>query len=76
MPDFFLDFYRAELIMVAKLTEERLKACPPDMLLRPQIPLDITMFLGFHRAKEIITAGEECARRALPDIQSLLLEHR
>lgn len=72
MPDFFLDFYRAELIMIAKITEERLKQNPPNLLLRPPIPMDITMFLGFNRAREIIAIGESCARSALEDIREII----
>ena len=68
VPDFFLDFYRAELIMVAELTQAHLKAHPPELLLRPPIPPDVTMFLGFPRGGEIIQAGEYCARLALPEI--------
>ena len=72
LPGFFLDFYRAELIMVAHLTEARMAACPPDLLLRPPIAQDIDMFLGFPRIPECIAAGEQAARQALPDILELL----
>ncbi len=68
VPDFFLDFYRAELIMVAALTKTHLQVSPPDLLLRPDIPMDITMFLGFPRVRELIAAGEACAHEALPQI--------
>jgi NTE family protein len=72
LPAFFLDFYRAELIMIARLTAFHLQDCPPDLLLHPPIPLDITMFLGFPRIPEIIAAGEAAARAALPEIERLL----
>lgn len=72
LPDFFLDFYRAELIMIAELTQAHLKVSPPDLLLHPPIPMDIDMFLGFPRIPEVIAAGEECARDALPEILRLL----
>jgi len=71
-PSFFLDFYRAELIMIAEITRMRLNACPPDLLLRPSIPTSITMFLGFTRIPEIIAAGEHCAIEAMPSIIRLL----
>ncbi len=74
LPEFFLDFYRAELIMIAKLTEERLKVSPPDVLLRPAIPSDITLFTGFSRVQEVIAIGETCARNALPEIQKRIAE--
>jgi len=72
LPDFFLDFYRAELIMVAELTKAHLKDSPPDLLIRTPIPLDVDIFLGFPRIPEVIAAGEFAAREALPQIQRLL----
>jgi len=72
LPDFFLDFYRAELIMIARLTELGLRETPPELLIRPAIPLDITMFLGFPRAAEIIRAGELAAEEALPTLRRWL----
>jgi len=73
LPDFFLDFYRSELIMIAELTRVHLEKCPPDLLLTPDLAPDIDMFLGFPRIPEAIAAGEQCAREALPDIQRLLV---
>lgn len=73
-PDFFLDFYRAELIMISEITRERMKACPPDLLLRPAIPSSITMFIGFNRIPEIIAAGEQCALSAMPEIERLMVD--
>jgi NTE family protein len=72
LPDFFLDFYRAELIMIAEITEARLKIACPDILLHPPIPMDITMFLGFGRIPEVIAAGEICAHQAMPQILHLI----
>jgi NTE family protein len=75
LPDFFLDFYRAELIMISAINQMRLQNCPPDMLIRPPIPPDITMFLGFPYAKEIITAGEQAIESALPRILEIIELH-
>jgi NTE family protein len=72
LPDFFLDFYRAELIMVAEITQAHLKLSPPDLLLYPPIPPDIDIFLGFPRIPEAIAAGEACARQAIPEILRLI----
>jgi len=41
-----------------------------DSIIRPKCP-GITL-LEFHRAPEIISAGDEAARAALPEIQQLL----
>jgi NTE family protein len=72
LPSFFLDFYRAELIMIAEITQRKLKETCPEILLRPPIPNDIMMFLGFHRINEVIAAGEVCAREALSKIRQLV----
>jgi NTE family protein len=72
LPDFFLDFYRAELIMIAQITQAHLKVSPPDLLLHPPIPPDIDIFLGFPRIPEVIAAGEASAREALPEILRLI----
>lgn len=72
VPQFFLDFYRSEIIMIAELTQTHLKAHPPDVLLRPPLPADVTMFLGFPRGAEIIQAGEICTIEALPMVRALL----
>ncbi len=74
LPDYLLDFYRAELIMIHQITETRLQTDPPDLLLRPALPAGIEMFLSFPRAKEVIDAGEAAARDALPDIMRLVEE--
>ncbi len=65
-PDFFLDFYRAELLMVARLTQAHLEQVKPEFYLRPCIPQDITIFMGFTRTDEIISCGEISALELLP----------
>jgi NTE family protein len=72
LPSFFLDFYRAQLIMIAEITTNRMRTCPPDYLVSPSIPPDIDIFLGFPRIAEVIAAGEEAARAAIPEIKRLL----
>jgi len=72
LPDFFIDLYRAFIIMCSQNTRLQLEANPPDVLIHPDIPADITMFLGFLHVSEVIAAGERAALQALPQIQSLL----
>ena len=72
VPEFFLDFYRAELIMVSKLTEINLLTSKPSLLIRPALPPEITMFYGYQNAAKIIESGEESTRIALPKIKELL----
>ena len=72
VPELFGNLYAAGLIMIARLSQAHLDLCPPDVLMFPPIPAGITMFVGFHRAAEVIAAGEQCAREALPRIERLL----
>jgi NTE family protein len=73
IPEFFVDLYRAGLMMSYTITQQRLKETQPDLVLNPPIPADITMFLGFTRAAEVIAIGEQAARQALPELRKLLL---
>lgn len=72
LPRFFLDFYWAELIMIAEITQRKLAETCPEILLHPPIPKDVMMFLGFHRIADVIEAGVIGVREALPSIQRLL----
>lgn len=72
MPEAFLEFYRAELIMLYEITRRNLEACPPDLLISPNIPVEITPFLGFPRAQEIIDIGAQAGEEHLPEILALL----
>jgi NTE family protein len=67
VPDFAEDFYQAMMILSDLLTHKQLEDAPPDYIVRPSMADDISL-LAFHRAKEIIAAGEQAARLALPEI--------
>jgi len=71
-PEGFLDFYRADLCMVSQLTRLHFERYHPDLILYPPLPPDMTMFLGFPRSAEAITAGEQAARQILPELRRLL----
>jgi NTE family protein len=66
------EIYNVIMIMIAALTDSRLREYPPDLLIRPEIPASITLMSGFGRATEIIAAGEVAAEEALPAIRALL----
>ncbi len=70
LPRLLWDFYQTEMIMVAALTEARLHAASPEVLIRPELGAEITMLAGFAHAEAIIAAGELAARQALPQIRA------
>ncbi|MFN8472555.1 MAG: patatin-like phospholipase family protein [Anaerolineae bacterium] len=64
--------YDIQMIMVSALTDLRLKAFPPDVMIWPDLPTDVTLFFGFKRATDIIAAGQQAAEAALPQIRARL----
>lgn len=72
IPAFMQDFYRMEMIMTTTLIKINLENFPPDLLVRPKIPTDVSLFFGFMKVKEIIKAGEEAMRVQLPSLKALL----
>jgi len=70
LPAIFQDVYQAEMIMVSAITENRLNKYKPDFLLRPNIPFNVNIFMGFNFADQIIVAGEEAAQQCVQQIQA------
>ncbi|MBK7218602.1 MAG: patatin-like phospholipase family protein [Candidatus Promineofilum sp.] len=68
------EVYHVLMIMIAALTESRLRQYPPDLLIRPVLPPNVTLLSGFNRAEEMIAAGEAATEAALPAIRALLAE--
>ncbi len=69
-PNIFRVCAQSVAIMENQINDLRLRQNHHDLIIRPSLN-DITL-LEFHRAAEIIDAGEVAARAALPDIKSLL----
>ncbi len=66
------EVYHVLMIMLAAQTACRLEQHPPDLLIRPTLPANVTLLSGFNRATEIIAAGEQAAVEALPAIRALI----
>ena len=58
-------------IMQDRVTRSRLAGDPPDVLISPRMG-KIGLF-DFHRAKDAIAIGEQCAQRAVPEITEALV---
>jgi len=63
---------RTVAIMEASICAQKLAEARPEVLIRPSLDDDITIFGGFFRAAECIAAGEEAAQAALPHIREQL----
>jgi len=56
-------------VMMTEINLRCLNRADPDVVIRPKIPPDVSVLLGFPRAAEIIPLGEEPTREALPRIK-------
>jgi NTE family protein len=70
VPNIFRVCAQSVAIMENMINELHLRQNPHDLIIRPR--LDGITLLEFHRAKEVIAAGEKATRAALPDIEYLL----
>lgn len=73
VPGIFRVCAQSVAIMENQINALRLAGNHHDLVLRPKCP-GITL-LEFHRAAEIIAAGEAAARAALPEIRQLTARH-
>ena len=72
MPGAYRRLWHVEMIMISALTEFRLREAKPEVMLRPTLPLEMDLFIGFNRYQVAIEAGERAADAALPQIRALL----
>jgi NTE family protein len=68
------NLWHVVLVMMAALTEFRLKDAPPDLMIRPDVPRDIDILFGFEQATQAIAAGEQAAEVLVNRIRLLLVE--
>jgi NTE family protein len=57
-------------ILLDRISRSRLAGDPPDVMIAPR--LGHIGYLEFYRAEECIAAGEEAARRAVPEIREAI----
>lgn len=58
-------------IMISEMTELRLNCANPDLIIRPVLPYEMGLLMGFDYAKEAIQAGENAGEAMLADICKL-----
>ena len=72
MPKAYRQLWHIELVMIAALTEFRLKESKPEVIIRPDLPADMDLLLSFDRPQEAIECGVHATEAALPQIRALL----
>ena len=61
-------------ILVKEVRRYKLIESPPDYLIQPAIPLDITVVRGYDRSEELIKLGYQAARTIVAEL-ALKLDH-
>jgi len=59
-------------LLIHQQSANKLQKSPPDFLIHPDIPMDVSVVTGYHRATELISLGEEAATTILPALQASL----
>jgi hypothetical protein len=54
------------------ISAQKLAEARPEVLIKPQVSGDLSLFAGFSQAAECIAAGEEVAAAAVPAIRAAL----
>jgi NTE family protein len=72
IPTTLKDLLWSSMIMTARVTQVQLEILPPDLYIRPNIAQNITLFMGFQKAAEVIAEGEKAAEENLPQIRKIL----
>ncbi len=72
VPGFFDEMRRVIRLMITEMTSLRLATHPPDLLVCPSLPAEVSTFLGFQRAGEVIEGGRVAMTQALPELRRLL----
>ncbi len=52
--------------------ENKLRQCPPDVLICPDLPKNVNSILGYRKVEELVAAGERAAEEHLTEIKALL----
>jgi NTE family protein len=71
-PPLYRTLWHVQLMMISDLTSYRLRDARPEVIIRPDLPLDMDLFVGFERASIAIDAGEKAAQAALPQIKAAI----
>lgn len=61
-------------VMMKEINRQRLAEAAPEVVIRPDVPPEVSVILGFTRAAETIALGERAAEEALPEIRRVLEE--
>jgi NTE family protein len=74
LPSSLKDIIWSATMMIAQITQVQIQIIKPDVYIRPNIPREISLFTGFHKAREVIAYGVSAAEEHLPEIRRMMEE--
>jgi NTE family protein len=72
VPLAYRGLWHVQMMMISAITELLLKDSRPEVLIRPALPQDMDLFVGFDRPQQAIAAGEKATWEALPRLWAFL----
>ncbi len=59
-------------LLIKQQSLNKLQKTPPDFLIYPDVPVDVTVVTGYHRAADLVAIGKEATTPILSDLQAAL----
>jgi NTE family protein len=63
---------RSVMLMMTEISRQRLAEAVPEVIIRPDIPAEVSTFGGMSRVEDLIVAGERATLDALPAIHQAM----
>lgn len=64
--------WRSMMVMTGEINRHSMEKAPPDLLIRPPLPPEITTFTGIDHAAAAIAAGEQAMEAAIPELREII----
>lgn len=66
------DVWRSQTILMAAVTDYRLRDAAPDVIIRPALPDGVSTLRGIQQLAEIVASGERAGAAAVPRLRAAL----
>jgi len=64
--------WRSVHVMVGAITAAKQRKAKTDLIIRPEIPSDVTTLTGFRKVDEVVDSGSKAALNKMPEIRKLV----
>ena len=64
--------WRSMMVMTGEINRHCMEKSPPDLLIRPSLPPEVTTFTGIDHAAAAIAAGAQAMAAAIPELREII----